>query len=294
MTSNRRLIFITSLERSGSTILDITLGRHPQLVSFGEVARVLMPHDDNGIDSVIKRPCSCGKIVENCPFWGKITKSIKSHEIELSLAERYGIFMSHFDNIYGKDFIPIDSSKYINAMVALHELNNTLDLRILFTIRDVRGWLSSARRADKYKREVPYGLIFSSRIVHLWKAYLRHNVLRHIPFWLPLEWYFRNRIIDRFIRQKSFSIKQLSYERFVLENYEVLADIYRFIGIKSQPVDDQSKSHIVRGNRMAFVNEKNIDIRYDTKWLTELWTQYEPMIWPFVMVKNKKWVYEIK
>ena len=291
--SVKSLVFITSLERSGSTLLDITLGRHPQLVSFGEVARVLLPHGGEGMRSVVDRPCSCGKVVRECPFWGVVTEQIRLQEKSLSLSDRYAIFLSRFDEIYGGEFIPVDSSKFLRAMEALKELeSDKFELCILFTVRDVRGWGVSSRKAARRKREIPYRMIFSSRIKKFWKSYIRYNVLRHVPFWLPLEWLIRNQTIERFLSRGKFSAIHLSYERFSLNTDEVLNKIYKFTGIKSLPLSDKSSTHIVRGNRMAFDAERNANISYDAEWLSELWPQYEPMIWPFVMIKNKKWVYE--
>ena len=287
----KRLIFITSLERSGSTLLDITLGKHPNLISFGEVARVLQPHDESGMESVVDRLCSCGAVVRDCSFWGGVTSEIHRHENELSLADRYAIFLSRFDELYGREFMPIDSSKFLGAMDALQEIND-LDLRVLFTIRDVRGWGLSSRKADKRKREIPYSLLFTPGIKRFWKAYLRHNILRHFPFWIPLEWYIRNESIDRFLAKKGLSAKRLSYERFSLNTNEMLINLYQFIGVEDMPLNEQNDAHIVRGNRMAFDPKKNTTIRYDAEWLGELWPQYEAMVWPFVMRKNKKWVYE--
>jgi hypothetical protein len=167
-----------------------------------------------------------------------------------------------------------------------------LDLRILFTVRDVRGWISSCRRAERRKRELPLSLLFSRTIVRWWKPYLRHNVLRQIPFLMPLEWYVRNRRLEHFVVGNQVAFERLSYERLSLNTRTVLAGIYSFIGVDERPLKQNGTSHIVRGNRMAFDAAKTEFIEYDSKWLSELWPQYEPMIWPFVMLKNKQWVYE--
>lgn len=290
--AKKRLVFITSLERSGSTLLDITLGKHPQLISFGEVARVLLPHGSGGMESVVDRPCSCGVSVRDCPFWGPVTEHIQQREKELSLTDRYAIFLSRFVEMYGEGFAPIDSSKFLHAMAALQQLkDNALDIRVLFAIRDVRGWIFSSRRADRRKREIPYSLFFSAQMKEFWKAYLRVNILRHFPFWLPLEWYIRNETIARFLTRQGFAFRQLSYERFALDTDEILASLYKFIGVENLSLKEQNVSHIVRGNRMAFDPQKNNTIRYDARWFGDLWSQYEAMVWPFVMLKNKKCVH---
>ena len=293
MTTTNKIVFITSLERSGSTLLDITLGRHPDLVSFGEVARVLLPHGGGGMQSVVDRPCSCGSKVSDCQFWGPVTQEISKRESSLSLQDRYRIFLDHFYGIYGVSKTPVDSSKFLKAMEALvAQKQEGLDIRLLFTIRDVRGWSSSSKRADKKKRELPYSRLFSRDIIQWWKPYLRHNVLRHIPFWLPLEWFLRNSIIERFILRNDTSVHHLSYEMLALDTDKTLSKLHSYIGVEPGLQANKPQTHIVRGNRMAFDQSKISSIKYDHQWLKEVWTQYEAMAWPFVMTKNRDWVYD--
>jgi hypothetical protein len=293
MSSAGRLVFITSLERSGSTLLDVTLARHPRIIGFGEVARVLQPHATAGIAGVMERPCSCGVTVKDCGFWGPVTRRIHEDEAGLSLPQRYSIFLAHFQKSFGQGFIPVDSSKFLTALEALLVLRGQgLDLRVLFTVRDVRGWISSCRRAEQRKREVPLGVLFTRDILRVWRPYLRHNILRRIPFLMPLEWYVRNRRLERFVLRNQLSFEHLSYERMSLDTATVLASVYSFVGVDDHPLGGTGTSHVVRGNRMAFDSAKTASIQYDSKWLSDLWPQYEPMVWPFVMVKNKEWVYE--
>lgn len=273
-------------------MLDLTLGRHPSLVSFGEVARVLLPHCGGGMKSVYDRPCSCGALVRDCEFWGPLTKEIGPRESELDLSARYRIFLDVFAEVFGSSRVPVDSSKFVDAMQSLVPLKNEgLDLKVLFTVRDVRGWASSSRRADKRKREMPYSRLFTKEILRWWRPYLRHNVLRHLPFWLPLEWYIRNSILANFLDNKDLKNCQLSYEKLALDTEDTLKNIFEYIGLSSDARTQLPVSHIVRGNRMAFDQGKINSIKYDAKWLGETWTQYEPMIWPFVMIKNREWVY---
>ncbi len=81
---------ITGLGRSGSTILDIVLGNHPNIESVGEVSNLIRngwisQESLRGIDQ--KRPrvplCTCGKRLdvlyvdtpdEACPFWSSVRR----------------------------------------------------------------------------------------------------------------------------------------------------------------------------------------------------------------------------
>jgi hypothetical protein len=85
-----RVLEITGLDRSGSTILDIVLGNHPHIESVGEVANITMNgwisrESLRGIDpKKLRVPiCTCGKRLdvlyvdtpdEACPFWSRVRR----------------------------------------------------------------------------------------------------------------------------------------------------------------------------------------------------------------------------
>ena len=85
-----KVLKITGLGRSGSTILDVVLGNHPQIESVGEVTRLIRTgwvggESLRGIGRkrLRRRVCTCGKRldapeVENaeeaCPFWSRVRR----------------------------------------------------------------------------------------------------------------------------------------------------------------------------------------------------------------------------
>ena len=85
-----KVLKITGLGRSGSTILDVVLGNHPQIESVGEVGNLMrngwISHESlRGIDPKrLRRPiCTCGKRLdvlyveapdEACPFWSSVRR----------------------------------------------------------------------------------------------------------------------------------------------------------------------------------------------------------------------------
>ena len=63
-----QLIYIAGPGHSGSTLLDILLGRHPRISALGEIHRFCLSlHRDS-------RPhrCDCGEAIWECPFWQDI------------------------------------------------------------------------------------------------------------------------------------------------------------------------------------------------------------------------------
>ena len=85
-----KVLKIMGLGRSGSTILDLVLGNHPNIESVGEVGNIFrngwISHESlRGIDPRRLRPllCTCGKRLdvlyvgtpaEACPFWSSVRR----------------------------------------------------------------------------------------------------------------------------------------------------------------------------------------------------------------------------
>lgn len=65
------LIYIASIGRSGSTLLESMLGAHTRIATMGELH--IWPHElrQNGV-----RPCSCGEYVQTCPFWSEMLRRV--------------------------------------------------------------------------------------------------------------------------------------------------------------------------------------------------------------------------
>lgn len=69
MVSKPNLIYIASIGRSGSTLMESMLGAHPQIATMGELH--IWPHELRGGGV---RPCSCGASVLECPFWSEVRR----------------------------------------------------------------------------------------------------------------------------------------------------------------------------------------------------------------------------
>ncbi|SFO87018.1 hypothetical protein [Hydrogenimonas thermophila] len=278
----KTIVSITSLERSGSTILDLSLSKHPKMISFGEVWRTLSP--GRSIDRVKNMDCNCGHKVKDCEFWSKVFEQIE-REKSIKWIERYYIFLEIFYSFYGDDFIPIDSSKFLRA-IEKFKLLDDYQVKTIFTIRDVRGWTYSIKLSEKRKKEMPLKLIFDfNEFKWQWKAYIRYNFLRKVPGWLSYEWMYRNRKILKFLEKNNYNYLKISYEELNF-NDKVFDKIFNFIGLNNTVLQN-SKAHIVDGNRTAF--SKDLSLRYDLKWLRD-----KPIniMLPQVGYFNKKYVWE--
>ena len=79
----QRLLLIRGLGHSGTTILDLALGAHPQITGLGEAVRLLEkpaakdshrgPAQLRG-DLRHQRLCTCGQVADACPVWGAMLR----------------------------------------------------------------------------------------------------------------------------------------------------------------------------------------------------------------------------
>ena len=90
----KKLLLIRGLGHSGTTILDLALGAHPQMVGLGEAARILArpaPSDAHRGPAQLRgdlrfeRRCTCGEVAADCPVWGPVLAWLPEHD-DCSLA----------------------------------------------------------------------------------------------------------------------------------------------------------------------------------------------------------------
>jgi hypothetical protein len=79
------LVYIASPSYSGSTLLTLLLGAHPQIATVGELKATAMGDVD-------LYQCSCGSPIRRCHFWGTVAESLKRRNMQFDLAD----FGTHF------------------------------------------------------------------------------------------------------------------------------------------------------------------------------------------------------
>jgi len=69
MKQENRIIYICGSGHSGSTLLDLILGSHSQIMSLGEIGQFSRYFRDN-------ESCTCGAFVLQCEFWRAVRKNL--------------------------------------------------------------------------------------------------------------------------------------------------------------------------------------------------------------------------
>jgi hypothetical protein len=244
------IVYIVGLGRSGTTLLDLLLGSHPNLVGLGEIFHFTMPNSKR-LSQSSKILCSCGQSMEKCLFWGPITVALREANGK-SASEKYGIIFDHFSHTFGNNVIPIDSSKNLEALEVLLTKSGK-KIKPIFMIRDVRGWSTSIRRLSGDT-----------------KSWLLP--LKKLSLWQFFHWYLDNRAMIRFLRNENLPFFKLSYEELSLYPLRTLKKLCEFMEVDYNLTNwelSESNSHNVLGNRMRIdKGGKKDGIYYDNRWFT--------------------------
>jgi len=160
-----KILYIMGRGHSGSTVLDLILGNHPDIQSVGEL--------NAGFRRGPEEVCSCGKHLPDCEFWMPIRKDLDERFPDVK-SHGYARMLRYLDNFHRmpqilsrlflpkwveKQYLPIthhlfesiaeagharlvlDSSKEFSR--AAFFLSRFQDARVIYLVRDGRGTLWS-------------------------------------------------------------------------------------------------------------------------------------------------------
>ncbi|BBO67215.1 hypothetical protein DSCA_11450 [Desulfosarcina alkanivorans] len=266
-----KVIFISGLSHVGSTLIDFTLGTHPRIIGLGEIYTALRP-ELNRINQNLT--CSCGQPVDTCFFWKEAAKRLRP-VLNAPMDRKYKIVLQTFNDLYGDDYILVDSSKSIDALKCLTRIPD-LNLKIIHLLRDVRSW--SISRID-YRKRKPEN--YTSRGFYINKlSYTFGKKIFLIGFLIPyitrrpsfyfLLWYFQNKKAISYLNENKLSFLQLGYDELGLRPGKMIDNIFSYIDQNAdecQSSSESSKSHVLIGNPKKSDPERRRGILYDNRWM---------------------------
>ncbi len=275
------IVYIVGTGRSGSTLLDRTLGQLPGVVSVGELDFISEINLDDQL-------CGCGEKFSKCELWSQVEyegrKGLKQFPLEKidalrlklernihlpkllfngqsafyhDLAEYESQLWGLYRSISAASgcHIIVDSSKDIRRLLILNRMK-AIDLVVIHLVRDPRA------------------------VAYSWtKSYLRPEITnqktymhRYNPMRTSWRWLYKNFLLSVSRRMFSKYIK-INYDAFVTHPKTALASILPLMGLESEKLDFieedelylQKKTHTVSGNPMRF-SEGTITFRYDDAW----------------------------
>lgn len=164
----QKVLYIAGYGRSGSTILDVILGNHPDVISAGELTYLVDEWH------APERRCACGSPYTNCSFWRELPESVSLSEkmarVVRQIESRHAtlpFLLNDFSKEKKETYrrfqngvfsyltetadtsIVVDSSKSAgDAAMRLYALSHLvgLDVYVLHLVRDGRATLASLVR----------------------------------------------------------------------------------------------------------------------------------------------------
>lgn len=247
--------------------MDIILGGHPRFIGLGEVARFV----ERDLEDSRQAICSCGQRMNDCLFWSQVAARFQSRE-GMSFEEKYRLVFETFEEVFGADFIPVDSSKHLSPLDVLHS-NLKFDLKVLYLLKDVRSFTIS--QIDNLTRK---------------EGQRWHKRIPGRIFW---DWYLRNKAMQRFFADRNMHVFQVGYEELCLHPEQIVRKICTFLGETMEPAMltlKESGSHVMRGNRMRYQKEK-AEMSYDHRWFLRNEWILPAFLFPHIMRYNAREVY---
>jgi hypothetical protein len=241
-----RLIYIASAAHSGSTLLDLMLNGHPEIISVGEVLKLSGPIKVKSRGQPKFAMCSCGAAsLQQCDFWSRVNARIMQAEgrclWELDLQNYRSFDARHAPNVVlfkaisavsGKGII-VDSSKSPNRLSYLLRFDE-LDIRPIHLVRDPRGQVNSVI--------AKHGLF---------KGILRYEIVQEQ--------------IRRRLRYLPHSI--VRYEDLVLQPEQTLCSILEPLGMTFHPRQlawAEQVKHSIAGNHLRW--QETSELVLDERW----------------------------
>ena len=263
-----KIAYINSLSRSGSTFLQMLLSRQPDSVGLGELARAVRnlcrgaggdPVDvaaqqaGVAVPPRLGEPCFCGQAPRECEFWGPLIPQLS----QLDAAEAHRRVLERFAQQYPGRMI-VDGSKTTASLTRFYLASPEpeWDIRVLFLVRDFRGWVLSAAKHASITRAL-------SRRPRIAYGYLQDCY----------RWWYSNARALRTLRSSGVPHLVVSYENLVFRTCETLESIGHFLGSRfagSSGSGAPAAMHELYGSPgLKFSEEKRSGIRYDHSWLSD-------------------------
>jgi hypothetical protein len=230
-----RVIYIAGTSHSGSTLLDLMLNAHPEIIASGEVLKLNRQLSQRTSRKRSLAPCSCGApTLWECPFWSKVDartreragKSLSELDMQdyAPVAEGSApneIVFNAMAEISGMNFV-VDSSKLPKRLAHLLAIKS-LDVYPIHLVRDPRGQINAVARK--------HGGFFK----HIFRYELIHEQIR------------------RALRGVPHGV--LHYEELVRDPEATLQSVLAPLGLNFDPRQlswAEAEKHEVAGNHIRF------------------------------------------
>ena len=295
---NYKLVYIAGYGRSGSTLLDVILGMHPEIECNGELSYLFNIADDH------EGRCDCGLELRECPKWKHVFRQLVDQGLEQGKeAERIMRSVEHVQNIWTWLFWPIVRlgrwGTYCQLMRGLFDAiyaaqNKPLLVDSSKSAYRCAGRVAALKCVCKFQVKVIH-LVRDGRAV-IW-SHLRRpplNRRRAVSVRVVFGWIFGNLLATlmggMLLRRHEYL--RVRYEDLMKNTAEELDRIGKFLGLDFSDISDQvvnnatvETRHSTGGNRG--VKGSIVRIQPDLEWQARLprmprllfWCWAWPLAW---------------
>lgn len=294
-----KILYIVGEGRSGSTLLNLTLDNHPNVVAMGELCNVYryILGQNNW--------CACGSRVSECGFWRQVSDRLTDQpgdellnlqakyessraallwpiirRINDAASQRYQVgtrrVFEAVQEVSGARLL-VDASKLPGRAMALANMPN-VELYVVHLVRDARALVYA--RSKSWRRDLSRGVEADVPARSTPNVCLHWNKANMLANWVR-----RNLPKSRSLRVR--------YEDLVTSPQHVLQQIGKLVDIDLSQVADAllagqaiSKGHTASGNRMRM---GTVRLSPDFRWVEEMsvksrklaWTLTAPLLWQY-------------
>jgi hypothetical protein len=276
-------LYIASPSYSGSTLLTMLLGGHPEVATIGEMK--------GGQEDLTTYACSCGNLFVKCPFWKALIEALKERGYVYDLSDRstMPVFQMPGSTLATRIMRHAYGGRLFEAArdgvlcvwpgcrrrIAYVESYTRIFIELLLRMKDAKVFLDSSKDPVriKYLARIPS---LDVKVIHLVRdgRGVVNSTRKHhkVPAALAAqEWRDTQFEIERVARCCCRGrILRVRYEDLCAAPDEVLGQVLEFAGLDEHyRVADAAKSeqHVL-GNTMRL--KGNLAIHTDESWRTEL------------------------
>lgn len=290
-----RVIYVTGVGRSGSTVLDTLLGNHHKVESVGELVNAPAAWINNN------EYCACGDLAGVCDFWKQVRDQWQADPRASVDCEKWPRIQAHFERVRnwprlirhaqvnteafikyaegivglyrsiaevsGKSII-VDSSKTPGRALALSQIQG-IDLSLLHLVRDGRGVAWSLQKS--YAKDPARGIQ---------RPLKGRTVSRSAFAWRVINT-LTERAMARVPRDKRLTLR---YEDLVTEPDEALHRIGQTVGVDMSGLSEAIKEgsefsvgHTIAGNRIRMGGR--LQLKADRAWEDQMPVRDRRIFW---------------
>jgi hypothetical protein len=301
-TGKLRVTYLAGSGHTGSTLLAILLGAHPQVVSVGETS--IKPKIRRRGDGAVQK-CSCGTMIAECSFWRRVFESVNRQGFEFSascwsndyrmehplmykLLNRHSAHkpLRRFQE-WAADHLPIHAGRVEHVGRV-----NVAFIRALLDVGNADVFFDTSKRTMRLSRllklpELDVKVIKWVRDVRGYAASAKRrgeSVLGACH-----DWKHTQDVVEELTADLPEDRKMLvRYEELCGRVEETLGRLYTFMEVEplnTLPLLEQQQHHVI-GNSMRF-GEK-IQVRLDESWRTRLTSDEQKQVLDIAGSRNRE------